>query len=161
MFVKHSFGVKYLSQNNSTARVSHPSIKIRTMTAVFAPQPPIFAPRSTQSPAHHEVHTLPLPKRQAAEVYRRRRLVALALLAGTLIGVLSFGRQADATPTPESLVEASVVITVQPGDTLWDIARSFDPDGDPRALVDELGHLVQSSTLQPGQQIVIPSRLLD
>ncbi|MFN8038942.1 MAG: LysM domain-containing protein [Acidimicrobiales bacterium] len=42
---------------------------------------------------------------------------------------------------------------VQPGDTLWGIARSLQPDGDVRPLVDELSRRVGPHGLQPGQRV--------
>ena len=42
---------------------------------------------------------------------------------------------------------------VQPGDTLWGIARSLQPTGDVRPLVDELSRRVGSAGLQPGQRL--------
>ncbi len=47
--------------------------------------------------------------------------------------------------------------TVQPGDTLWVIARRTAPDTDPREVIDRLiedNHL--RGGLQPGQQLVLP-----
>ena len=104
------------------------------------------------------VHHLPVVHRD--EVYRRRRLVVLALLVGLVLGIVSFMGSADATPTPEGQLAESVTVVVQPGDTLWGIATELDPDGDPRALVDRLVDLAGSSALQPGQQLVIPGHWL-
>jgi Tfp pilus assembly protein FimV len=53
------------------------------------------------------------------------------------------------------------VVTVSPGDTLWGIARSLRPGGDPRPVVDALARANGGSTLQAGQQLLIPARLLD
>ena len=104
------------------------------------------------------VHRLPVT--HTGDVYRRRRLVALALVIGLLLGVVSFVSSADATPTLEGQRAESVTVVVQPGDTLWGIAVELDPDGDPRMLVDRLGGLADSSSLQPGQRLVIPGHWL-
>ncbi len=97
----------------------------------------------------------------APAVYRRRRLVVLALVLGVVLGLLSFGRQADAAPDPVAVASEATVVIVQPGDTLWTIARSIQPEGDHRALVADLGDLIDDPVLQPGQRILIPAALLD
>ncbi|HAI64907.1 MAG TPA: hypothetical protein DCM13_08500 [Acidimicrobiaceae bacterium] len=70
-------------------------------------------------------------------------------------------QQADATPTPEGQLIESVSVVVQPGDTLWGIASALAPEGDPRALVDQLSDLAGGSQIQPGQQLVVPLHWLD
>lgn len=45
---------------------------------------------------------------------------------------------------------------VQPGDTLWSIARSLQPEGDVRPLVDDLAASRQGRPLQPGERIELP-----
>jgi hypothetical protein len=47
--------------------------------------------------------------------------------------------------------------TVQPGDTLWDIAESFPVRGDVRGRVDELARLNGGSLLRPGDAMKIPA----
>ena len=65
---------------------------------------------------------------------------------------------------PLSAVDASVpvpagteTILVQPGESLWDIARDLQPAGDVRPLVDELAALNRGSTLEAGQNLVLPA----
>ncbi len=103
----------------------------------------------------------PGPSLVAPEVYRRRRLGVLAVVIGLLLGVASFGRQADAIPNGEMRSADAIVVIVQPGDTLWDIARSFAPESDPRPLVSMLADLAGSSSLHPGQELMIPLDLVD
>lgn len=154
------------------------------MTAAFAPAPQTtFRPRTIDDPsltpmqrpvlaivpardeAPAEVAPLAavyrLPVADQANVYRRRRLAALAIVAGLVLGVVSFMQQADATPTPEGQLTESVSVVVQPGDTLWGIASALAPEGDPRALVDQLSDLAGGSQIQPGQQLVVPVHWLD
>ena len=98
-------------------------------------------------------------------VYRRRRLVATAALAATLVVLLAVGRPGGApvgeidpwsSPRSEGIkVDPSGVYVVEPGDTLWDIARSAAPGRDPRAVVHELAETIGGASLQPGQRIVI------
>lgn len=101
------------------------------------------------------------PVRADAGVYRRRRLVAIAMVVGVVLGLLSFGREAGANRTAEAEAAAAVTVVVQPGDTLWDIARSLAPGEDPRPLADSLSDLAGGTSLQPGQRIVVPGGLLD
>lgn len=50
----------------------------------------------------------------------------------------------------------AVEYTVRPGDTLWSIAQRADPTGDPRVLVARMAAATGSSTVQPGEHIVVP-----
>jgi hypothetical protein len=45
---------------------------------------------------------------------------------------------------------------VQPGDTLWGIARHLQPTGDIRPLVDVLSHEVHGQPLQVGERLQLP-----
>lgn len=124
----------------------------------------LFDPSLASPPAPHltlVVRPAQAPSSVAPEVYRRRRLGVLAVVIGLLLGLASFGRQADATPSAELRVADAVVVIVQPGDTLWGITQSLAPDSDPRPLVSALTDLAGSSSLQPGQQLIIPLDLLD
>jgi hypothetical protein len=51
---------------------------------------------------------------------------------------------------------AAHVWVVQPGDTLWAIARRLEPNGDVRPLVDALSREVHGRPLQVGQRIAVP-----
>ena len=100
----------------------------------------------------------PLPQK----VYRRRRLAFLSmvglivflsvLMANEIIGRIHGipgGSGVEASGNP-------VVYIVQPGDTLWEIADKFNPEGtDIRHTVDELAKVTGGSYLQPGQRIVL------
>jgi hypothetical protein len=56
---------------------------------------------------------------------------------------------ADATTTPSAPVE----VVVQPGDTIWSIARRIHPDGEIRGVVDELQQRVGGTALDVGRHI--------
>jgi LysM domain-containing protein len=96
----------------------------------------------------------------SAQVYRRRRLVVLAVVVGVILGLASFGRQADATRSPEATAAQAVLVVVQPGDTLWGIAQALAPDADPRPLVAALGEIAGGGPLLPGQLLSIPGDLV-
>ena len=51
---------------------------------------------------------------------------------------------------------ASHIWIVQPGDTVWAIARRLQPTGDVRPLVDKLSHDAHGSALQVGERITVP-----
>jgi hypothetical protein len=88
----------------------------------------------------------------------------LALVSGASLVALALpwggaGGHPLATPGP---VLAGAAVTpgsdyvVQPGDTMWSIARHLDPGGDPRVIVADLESQVGSDALQPGEHIHLP-----
>jgi hypothetical protein len=101
-----------------------------------------------------------------AGVYHRRRIGAV-LAAVTLVAVgylavtgLLTVVGAGATPTHRPSVAAggpasavSRYYVVQPGDTLWSIARSLHPSGDIRPVVDRLEARAGGATLEAGQRL--------
>ncbi len=106
----------------------------------------------------------PGPRRSVSPaVYLRRRLTVAAVGVALVIGVLSL---VFAPAGPEDGVDSvlgdvsAVVVLVEPGDTLWGIARDFQPSGDHRGLVDALSKITGGDRLQAGQEIRIPADLL-
>ena len=110
-------------------------------------------------------------RRPTSAVYRRRRLVALLLLGLFVVtallvtgpvlragvGVLG-GRPLTPSeaPTGEGLRQvAARAYVVQPGDTLWSLARRIQPSGDIRPLVDRLASRHGGTALQPGDRVVL------
>ena len=58
-------------------------------------------------------------------------------------------------PLPERR-PAPATYLVQPGDTLWSIARQLQPSGDVRPLVRKLVQLNDGAELEVGQVLVLP-----
>lgn len=94
---------------------------------------------------------------------RGERVVAAAAIIATVVvfylismlvsGVVQASQSDDFTPV------ATRTVTVEPGDTLWDIAVQAAPTADPRATIDRIEHLnaLSSSTvLHVGQTLVVP-----
>jgi LysM repeat protein len=88
---------------------------------------------------------------------RRGRLVVITVLAALLCLAFLAGRSGTsiaATDAPRTYAST----TVQPGETLWSVAKRVAPGHDPRATVEqilELNHLT-GGTVLVGQQLLLP-----
>lgn len=137
------------------------------MVAITAPRTaPAPRPRTAPIPRPRHLRSVPTgpaahPVRPGPEVYRRRRLVAAALVAGVLLaGLWSLGLldrgplTAAEQPARLQLIERTTYV-VQPGDTLWSIARRAQPTGDIRPLVDRLAAHTGNRPLQVGDRVTV------
>ena len=83
----------------------------------------------------------------------RARLLAIVLIVAASLLVVPGLAKGDGPDRPAPQVH----YVVQPGDTLWSIARQAAPDRDPRPVVDAL---VEANDLhgglQAGQELSIP-----
>jgi len=88
---------------------------------------------------------------------RRGRLVVLvgSLLLLLALGVLWGG---GSMATGEAGADATLVVQVAPGDTLYDIAARVTSDGDVAATVEEIEDLnrLDSSVVYAGQKLRVP-----
>jgi hypothetical protein len=103
------------------------------------------------------VHRQPRPRvtRSKRAVYMRRRVIAASLGLGIVLtaahaGVAFGGSTTTPGRSPHPRVEN---IVVQPGDTLWSMARRIAPKADPRELVDEFAAQLGTSELHEGEMI--------
>jgi LysM repeat protein len=105
-------------------------------------------------------HAAPSISRESLQLTRRGRVVvfvaALLVTLGAL--VLAVVPSVVATDAPGTPVQATEV-TVQPGDTLWDIATAANPGGDIGETVDEIAKLnaITDGQLRVGEQIAVPT----
>ena len=142
---------------------------------MLATSPPAVPPG--RNPEHTEARTAPAvppllwvvppigprPTVRAA-TYRRRRIVAAVLAVAVLLvaraalGGLGSGLPTAPEPAPaaRAVPVAQRAYVVQPGDTLWTIARSLQPSGDVRPLVDRLAAQSRGRPLRPGERVVVP-----
>ena len=102
--------------------------------------------------------------RPTPDVFRRRRAVAVLLLAGLVLALATMasrlGREPHVASEPTSQrvqLVGNRVHVVQPGDTLWTIARRAQPSGDVRPLVHYLAERRQGAALQVGEKIIVPT----
>ena len=88
---------------------------------------------------------------------RRGRAVLLFVLVLLTLAAFSLGRASTSTASSASVAVRQEIV-VQPGETLWAIARRVAPDADPRVVVERLRELngLQGS-LQAGQRLVLTS----
>ncbi|WP_144715756.1 LysM peptidoglycan-binding domain-containing protein [Curtobacterium pusillum] len=96
---------------------------------------------------------------------RRGRIVLTTLAAIPLLLIVAFavlnGGQASAGNTTANVHFDTV--TIQPGETLWQLAEETAPNADPRDFVQDVISLnaLDGSGLQAGQQIAIPAKYAD
>ena len=92
---------------------------------------------------------------------RGRVVVALAAtLLVTLVSLLLAG-VAQATndgPSPRAAREDLIQVIVRPGQSLWSVAESADPDQDTRAVIQQIIDLnsLSGDTVLAGQQLWVP-----
>jgi hypothetical protein len=113
-------------------------------------------PRGGLSPRVHRAEPPPL------RLTRRGRIVVAvtAALLVTIISLLAAG-VAQATNhglSPRAARQNLVQVVVRPGQTLWSVAESADPDQDTRVVVRQIVDLnsLSGPTVQAGQQLWVP-----
>ena len=128
--------------------------------------PPLVRPQP--SPGRVNPTDVIHPALPAAVVVRRRRTVAMVVLAVVLVGLLALavrlmgesGAALDATGSGTGPVPTGqTVVVVAPGETLGGLAGRVAPAADPAAVstwIREANHL-SSSALQAGRPLVVPA----
>ena len=88
---------------------------------------------------------------------RGRVLLGLVTAAVAIVALAATGPQADAADVASG-GPATASVVVQPGDTVWSIARSLDPTADPRGLVDRIRDLnaLADGVVVAGQALIVP-----
>lgn len=92
---------------------------------------------------------------------RGRRLARTVVVLLAVLTVLAFGfaGRMPAGAGADAPVSATSTVIVQPGQSLWEIARSVAPQDDVRATIDRLVSLnnLESTSVRPGQKLVVPA----
>ena len=73
--------------------------------------------------------------------------------------VAAVSAQATSHSVPQRAAQPSLVqVVVRPGQSLWSIAESADPDADTRVIIQRIVDLngLASAAVQPGQQLWVP-----
>jgi LysM repeat protein len=99
---------------------------------------------------------IPVPTRLTA----RGRVVAVLLLVVAVFLLVSLGSRGASSAAGTSPTQAATAyITVQPGETLWQIAQRVAPQMDVRDAVDRLRQLngLSTTTVQAGQRLLVPT----
>ncbi|HET7071414.1 MAG TPA: LysM peptidoglycan-binding domain-containing protein [Nocardioides sp.] len=95
------------------------------------------------------------PRPSSLRLTRRGRLV---VFGASIVAALGLGFVAASGSLANDHPEPTRVVTVQPGQTLWDIAAQASDGGDVRATMSHLEALnhLDSTTLQVGQTLRVP-----
>ncbi|AYY12829.1 LysM peptidoglycan-binding domain-containing protein [Actinobacteria bacterium YIM 96077] len=97
------------------------------------------------------------PSMHGSRLTRRGRVVvALAWMVLVVLAALPFVAREPGTEVPGETVS----VRIEPGDTLWSVAREIDATADPRPLVDtivELNDLGDGGDIEPGDVLRVPA----
>lgn len=130
---------------------------------VRAPRPrarrrPTTRPRVRGGDPDRLVLQRPRAASGALRLTRRGRLLVVLLLVAVLSTAFALGRVGAQGSTTTSAPAQVGERTVQPGDTLWSVARQLAPGQDPRPVVEQLRRLnhLDGDTLHAGQLLLLP-----
>jgi hypothetical protein len=114
---------------------------------------------STLAYGTHPYGTRTAPVAPRLRITPRGRAVLAALIAAPLLVVawVGFSPAAQAGDTPASV--AFSYVSVEPGQSLWQLAERIAPGADPREVVADLLSLnnLASADVQPGQRLAVPA----
>jgi len=99
------------------------------------------------------------PRRGLRLTHRGRLLVTTSVLVLALgMGLFCPWGSSVGASTTKPVEPSTTRITVAPGSTLWQIARTVDPWTDPRITIERIRDLngLRDSSIRAGQEIVIP-----
>ncbi len=99
-----------------------------------------------------------LPRRgEPARLTRRGQLALVLLVAFVALLAFSVGRASVEAATQAR--PAVSYVTVEPGDTLWSIAKRVAPERDPRATLGRLQEIngLRAGTIRAGQRLAVPA----
>ena len=115
-------------------------------------------PSSSQRVAGHPASVVATPPRGRLRLTRRGRVVLVLLFVALCFVAFSLGRTSSQASTSPS-GPATRAVTVEPGQTLWQIAMTAVPGADPRDTIDRIRELNGMSTapLQAGQRLIVPA----
>lgn len=126
----------------------------------------MMAPTMAQTRATTMAPTMaPTPREREAlprlRLTRRGRAVVAILVIGFVIS-LAFAIALNggmATANTESSGTSFDYVTVEAGQSLWQVAESVAPGADPRDVISDIVRLnqLQSSVVHPGDRLAIPS----
>lgn len=113
-------------------------------------------------PSMRSTRPMPTPSRRQPAIRLTRRGRAAVFIGSSLLlasGVIASGQLAGAGEEAPA-GPATAVVVVQPGDSLWSIAKELAPKADPRETVMRLRELngLGNAVVVPGQSIVVPQR---
>ena len=119
------------------------------------------APAGLAAPAGY-----PVPARRVAgtvaprrlRLTRRGRIVVAILAALAVCGLFVAGASAAQASGPAAAHGNATQVIVQPGDTLWSIAQSADPNADARAVVQQIlqANRLTNPDITAGQRLWVP-----
>jgi nucleoid-associated protein YgaU len=131
------------------------------------PPQPIAAPRQAAThpaaPAA-ERSAVRSPAHPPVRLTRRGRLVvtgiAVLLVAAASVGLAGAAQALghSGTPAHPGTTTGITKVEVRPGQSLWTLAEVYDPNADPRQVIQEIQQLNSMSTdqVQPGQVLWMP-----
>ncbi|MCY7287185.1 MAG: LysM peptidoglycan-binding domain-containing protein [Cryobacterium sp.] len=88
-------------------------------------------------------------------------LAAVPLVASALAIALTGGIAAAESSSAGRVATAFDYVTIQSGQSLWQLAETIAPRSDPREVIAEIVNLNQlpSDSVQPGQRLALPNDL--
>ena len=84
--------------------------------------------------------------------------VAAVLLLAALSLVIAASAQATNHPVPRAAQQNLTQVTVRPGQSLWSVAESADPDADTRVVIQQIVELngLTGAVVFAGQRLWVP-----
>jgi LysM repeat protein len=127
-----------------------------------ASRPAASRPASGQAARGHAPDNQATATAAPLRLTRRGRAViaaAAALLVVTVLLIAASAAQATSHSVPPRAAEQSLSrIVVRPGQTLWSVAESADPDADTRLVIQQIAELngLTGDVVQAGQRLWVP-----